>query len=160
MRLLYALLTKWGIGANQTGKTMAKIPPNSHRLLQAWRSHLAFGGNVRSDRPLDGDVCICKIVIEFGGIFAIVFPAWWQLKAPSTPLKSVLRVCECCFIFSSSIFCSIRPPQVTNRGRGKEMQTSEICNLRSKTVDSAFMLASQLELIEKKKKIFKARNLT
>ena len=54
---------------------MAKIPPNSHRLLQAWRSHLAFGRNVRSDRPLDGDVCICKIVIEFGGIFAIVFPA-------------------------------------------------------------------------------------
>ena len=58
-----------------TGKTMAKIPPISHLLLQAWRSHLAFGRNVRSDRPLDGDVCICKIVIEFGGIFAIVFPA-------------------------------------------------------------------------------------
>ena len=30
---------------------------------------------MRSDRPLDGDVCTCKIVIEFGGIFAIVFPA-------------------------------------------------------------------------------------
>ena len=62
---------------------MAKIPPISHLLLQAWRSHLAFGRNVRSDRPLDGDVCICKIVIQFGGIFAIVFPAWSLLWLPT-----------------------------------------------------------------------------
>ena len=46
-----------------------------------------------------------------------------------------------------------------NRMKRKEMHTSEICNLRSKTVDSAFMLASQLELIEKKKNIFKAETL-
>ena len=65
---------------DHTGKAIAKIPPNSHQLLQAERSHLAFGRNVRSDRLLDGDVCICKIVIEFGGIFAIIFPAWSRLK--------------------------------------------------------------------------------